>query len=150
MSLREKIEQDLIDAQKSRVQATVETLRFLLSAIKYKEVDTKTPLTDEQLTEVLAKQVKTHKESIEAFQKGNRPDLVLKEQSQLKILESYLPARLGEDEVKERVIKKLSESRVGGAAVDFAMLMKSVMIELKGQADGSLVKKIVEEVLKEG
>ncbi len=160
MSLRERIEQDLISTQKARDVVRLETLRFLLSAVKYKEVDnrarrgsshaerdTKQQLTDDQTLDVLTQQVKTHKESMEAFQKGNRPDLVAKEEAQLKILQNYLPTQISEFEVRERVTKKLGELKSSGQKVDFGTLMKLVMPDLKGRVDGAIVKNIVEEVL---
>ena len=150
MTLREQINQDLVTAVKAKDAARVSTLRFLISAIKYKEVDKKAELTDAEIVEVLGKQVKTHKESIESFTKGNRPDLVAKEESELALLESYLPAQMSEEEVKAVVTKKLGELISNGQTADFGTLMKSSMLELKGKADGTVVKRIVEEVLKEG
>lgn len=156
MTLREKVEQDLVVAMKSRDAEKVSVLRFLLSAVKYKEVDTKSRLTDEQVIEVLAKQVKTHKESVEAFRNGGREELASKEESELKILQNYLPAQMSEAEVRRQVIESLSQIKNEGKTVDFGSLMKASMLVLKGQAlrlhsgqaDGSVVKKIVEEVLK--
>jgi len=150
VTLREQINQDLVTAVKAKDAARVSTLRFLISAIKYKEVDKKAELTDAEIVEVLGKQVKTHKESIESFTKGNRPDLVAKEESELALLESYLPAQMSEEEVKAVVTKKLGELISNGQTADFGTLMKSSMLELKGKADGTVVKRIVEEVLKEG
>lgn len=150
MTLREQLSQDLISAMKSKDAEKVSTLRFLISAIKYKEVDKKSELTDAEVVEAISKQVKTHKESIEAFKKGNRPDLVTKEESELKILQSYLPVQMGEGEVRERVAEKLEELRNQGQAVDFGTLMKLSMFDLKGKAEGSMVKTVVEKVLKEG
>ena len=149
MTLRETINQDLISSLKSRDTEKVAALRFLISAIKYKEVDKKSDLTDAEIIDVIGKQVKTHKESIESFKKGNRTDLVAKEESELVLLESYLPARMSEGEIKDLVTKKLSELRNQNQAVDFGTLMKAVMADLKGKADGAVVKSVVEEILKE-
>ncbi len=149
MTLREQLSQDLISAMKSKDAEKVSTLRLLISAIKYKEVDKKSELSDPEVIEVISKQVKTHKESIEAFKAGNRPDLVAKEESELKLLQSYLPAQMGDGEVRDLVTKKLEELRNQGQTVDFGTLMKSSMADLKGKVDGSLVKRVVEECLKQ-
>lgn len=148
MSLREKLNEDLVFAMKAKDAEKVSTLRFLISAVKYKEVDKKSDLNDVEVIEVISKQVKTHKESIESFAKGNRPDLAQKEEAELKILESYLPAQMSEAEVRQRVTAKLSELKNNGGAVDFGTLMRSVMGDLKGKAEGNTVKRIVEEALK--
>lgn len=150
MSLREQLSQDLISAMKSKDAEKVSTLRFLISAIKYKEVDKKSDLVDGEIVEVISKQAKTHQESIEAFKAGNRPDLVAKEETELRILQSYLPAQISEAEIREVVTKKLSELRDQGQTVDFGTLMKLSMADLKGKADGNLVKTVVVEVLKAG
>lgn len=133
---------------KSKDAEKVSTLRFLISAIKYKEVDKKSDLVDAEVLEVISKQVKTHKESIESFRKGGREEMAQKEEAELKILQSYLPAQMGEGEVRDLVTKKLEELRNQGQTVDFGMLMKASMVDLKGKADGRLVKVIVESVLK--
>lgn len=109
MTLRQSIEQDLVIAQKNKDVVRLETLRFLLSAIKYKEVDKKAELAEGEVIEVLKKQVKTHKESIEAFKKGNRSDLVAREGSQLKILEAYLPTQLSEDDLRSLISQKIKD-----------------------------------------
>lgn len=135
---------------KAKDTQKVSTLRFLISAIKYKEVDKKSDLTDTEIIDVIGKQVKTRKESIESFKKGNRSDLVQKEELELSVLQSYLPAQMSDSEVKEVVVKKLNELRGQGQVIDFGTLMKAVMPDLKGKADGAAVKSVVEEVLKEG
>lgn len=148
MTLRQKIEQDLVTAQKNKDVVRLETLRFLLSAIQYKEVDTKVILSDPEVVEVVGKQVKTHKESIEAFKKGQRSDLVAREEAQLKILLGYLPEQMSEDDLRSLIGRKIKELEAGGGKLGVGAAMRAVMPTLKGQAEGGLVKKIVEEFLK--
>lgn len=143
-----KIQSDLTQAQKDRHQEKIDTLRFLLGALKYVRIE-KYPqgddsnLTDEDVVSVLQKQVKTHKESIEMFKTGGRQDLVDKEMAQLNILQSYLPAQMSEEEVKA----KIQDLRSKNPDLDFGGMMKLSMGELKGKADGSLVSKIIRELI---
>lgn len=150
LSLRREIDQDLIVAQKSRDAARLSVLRFLLSAVKYKEVDKKSDLSNDEIIEVVSKQVKTHRESVEAFRDGGREELAKKEEAEIKILQKYLPAQMSEDGVKSQINESLCQIKSEGGTADFASLMKASMAVLKGKADGSLVKKIVEEILKAG
>lgn len=148
MTLREQLSQDLISAMKSKDAEKVSTLRFLISAIKYKEVDKKSELTDAELVEAISKQVKTHKESIEAFRAGNRPDLVAKEESELKLLQSYLPAQISESEIRGIVSKIVNDLKSSGKSLDFGSVMREVMPQVRGKADGGFVKQVVDECLK--
>ncbi len=144
-----KIKSDLVQAQKDRDQEKIDTLRFLLGALKNVRIE-KYPqgddssLTDEDVSLVLQKQVKTHKESVEMFKTGNRQDLVDKEEAQLLILQSYLPKQMGESEVTA----KIQQIRASNPDADFGTMMKLSMAELKGQTDGNTVSKILREVLK--
>lgn len=142
----DQIQTDLANAQKDRDQLKVDALRFLLGAVfnlqieKYPQGD-RTNLTDPDVLSVIAKQVKTHKESIEMFTKANRQDLVDRENAELIILQSYLPAQMPEEEVK-KVVDSVKQANAGA---DFPTLMKLSIAELKGKADGSLVAKLVKE-----
>ncbi len=146
--LLDQIKSDLVTAQKSRDQEKIDTLRFLLGALKYVRIE-KYPqgddsnLTDEDVVAVLQKQVKTHKESIDMFKTGGRQDLVDKEEAQLKILQSYLPEQMTEQEIRDQVLV----IRAKNPEADFGTMMKLSMAELKGKADGAIVSKILREVL---
>ena len=152
MNLRDKVELDLKRALKLGDATVVSTLRFLLSAVKYREIDlvSKSDLDEAGVIDVIAKQVKSHRESIEAFKKGNRPELVEKEETELKILQSYLPDQLDESQVRDVVQTLINEVRESGQPLEFGSVMKKAMGKLKGQVEGNVVKKVVEEVLKEG
>lgn len=151
--LLDQIQSDLNSALKNREREKLETLRFLIGAIKNLGIEKYLPgsqgppaggLTDEDVLSVLSKQVKTHKESIEMFQKGNRQDLVDREQTQLIILQSYLPAQMSEEDVRLQLSKLVSEN----SGKDFGTMMKMAMVELKGKVDGNTVSKILRELLK--
>lgn len=146
--LLDQIQSDLKEAQKARDQEKIDTLRFLLSALKYVRIE-KYPqgddssLTDDDVLAVLNKQVKTHKESIDMFDKGGRKDLVDKEQAQLVILQSYLPEQMSQEDIRS----KIEEVRKANPEADFGAMMKLCMVELKGKADGGTVSKILKELL---
>lgn len=135
--LLDQIQSQVAQAQKSRDQLTVDTLRFLLGAIFNFQIEKGKDYiaTDNDVLNVISKQVKTHKESIEMFNKGNRPDLVEREEAELAILQAYLPAQMPESQIRNLI----SEIRKNNPGADFGTLMKLAMVELKGKADGAFV-----------
>lgn len=146
MSLKEKISTDLKEAMKARDQVRVDTLRSAISAFTYKKTETGKDLSTEEELAVLQKQVKQRNDSIAEFTKAARSDLVAKETAERDILCAYLPAQKSSDEIREIVrslIAGLPEDGRNQGAV-----MKVVMPQLKGLADGNLVRQIVTEELK--
>jgi len=145
--LRQKIENDLVIAQREKDSLKISFLRFLLARIhdlaieKGKDIE----LSDEEIVQELSREAKRHQESIEAFKKGKRDDLVQKEERELKILESYLPAQLSDSQLEDII-----EKEVGKVGPDFGSVMKAVMAQVKGQADGARVAQIVKRKLNEG
>jgi uncharacterized protein YqeY len=143
MSLLKKITEDLKTAMKSGDRARVDVLRFVLAGIQGAEKDkyAKAPgvaLTDEEAVAVLQKEVKRRKEAIELFKKGNRADLVAKEEGDLKVISEYVPKELSEEEI-EKVVDGLAAK----GPSDFNSLMREAMKELKGRADGKIVGDII-------
>lgn len=133
---------DLIAAQKAGDKLKVGVLRVLKSEIRYKEIDLKHPLTDEETTVVLSSSVKKRRESIEEFKKGKRPDLVSKEEAELAIVQTYLPAELTESELSDIVKSTIAE--VGATSnADLGKVMKSLMPKVRGRADGKKVNALV-------
>ena len=137
---------ELVAAQKSGDKTKVGVLRVLKSEIRYKEIDLKHPLSDEETTLVLSSSVKKRRESIFEFQKGNRPDLVTKEEAELAIVQSYLPAELSDNELSDIIKSTITE--VGAASsADLGKVMKSLMPKVRGRADGKKVNAIVGSLL---
>lgn len=101
--LRDKLQADQIAALKSSDKVKLDTLRFVISQMKNREIEKKAHLSDEETIAVIRKNIKELKESIAAFQKGNRPDLVAEYQKQLDILTPYTPAEMPDSELKKRV-----------------------------------------------
>ena len=145
MSLLEKITNDMKTAMKSGDRVRVDALRFALAGLQGAEKDkyAKQPgvaLTDDEAVAVLQKDIKRRKEAIELFKKGNREDLVKKEEADLAIIGAYVPKELSTEEI-EKVVDDL---RAKGPA-DFNSLMRDTMKELKGRADGRIVGEIVKK-----
>ena len=147
MSLKEQISEEMKNAMKAREQLTVDTLRSALSAFGYKKVEKNgAELSGEEELAVLQKLVKQRNDSINEYQKAGRGELADKEIAERDILARYLPAQKSEAEVRamvQAIIDALPpEGRNQGAA------MKAVMPQLKGLADGNLVRQIVGDLLK--
>lgn len=147
MSLKEKINNDLKEAMKSGDKLRLETVRSIRALIlEYEKSGAKTEMTAEDELNLLNSIAKKRKDSIEQFEKGNRPDLAEKEKAELSIILNYLPKQLTEEEVYDE-IKKLAAELNAVSKADFAKLMPVAAKALKGKADGKLVKSIVEKIL---
>ena len=142
MSLLETLNSDLIVALKKGDKVRVEVIRGLKSDIKYKEIDKREPLTEEDVLGVLAAAAKRRRDSIEQFQRGGRDDLVLKESSELEIITSYLPQQLSDEELQGIVGATLLEIGAKTPA-DLGKAMKEIMPKVKGRADGNRVRQII-------
>jgi uncharacterized protein YqeY len=132
---------------KARDDARRDTVRFALAAIKNEEVAKRGELDDAAIEGVLRKQNKMRRESIEAFEKGGRAELAAKETKELEILESYLPKQLDEAAVRAAAQKAIAEAGATGPK-EQGKVMQKLMPELKGQADGGMVSRVVSELLK--
>ncbi|MCH8107227.1 MAG: GatB/YqeY domain-containing protein [Chloroflexi bacterium] len=149
MTLRNKIEEDIRDAQRSRSQARLETLRFLKSAVLDMEKTQGKSLDDPAMLEAINRQVNDRRESIRMFQQGNRLDLVAKESAELAILEAYLPPQLTREELLELIQATIKE--VGAeSAGDRGRVMGRLMPQVRGRADGAEVNELVTGLLGSG
>jgi len=157
MSILQQIDSDFQQALKDQNQNAMSTLRLILAALKYERIRKKADLTDDDAVKIIKSEIKKRKEAITDYAKGNRADLAAKEQAEIKIIEKYLPLQLSEEEVRAKVkaILDTLEDKDNAGKV-----MGKVMAEMKdpglgspreagqgGQADGALVRKIVEEEL---
>ncbi len=141
-----KIEGDLKEAMKARNELKLSTLRMLKSAIKNKEIDKKQPLSDNEILDILQKQVKQRRDSIAEFQKAGRQELVDKETAEIVILELYLPKQLSEPELKA-IVQKAIQTTGAKSKADMGKLMKEIMPQVTGRADGKQVNQIVSSLL---
>lgn len=145
-ALKDRIANDLKEAMKARDQVRVDTLRSALSGFTYKRAEAGVDLTDAEELDVVRKQVKQRNDSHAEFQKAGRTDLADKEARERDILTAYLPAQKSPDEVRSVVRAIINE--LPGQARNQGSVMKLAMAQLKGLADGNLVRKTVEEELK--
>ncbi|MBI2446847.1 MAG: GatB/YqeY domain-containing protein [Parcubacteria group bacterium] len=163
MSLKEKINQDLITALKNGQSEAASSLRFLMSVIKNNELLKRTKLSkenkpveeleklselsDDETVNVILSEIKKRKESIAQYEAGGRADLAEKETKELEIIKKYAPEEMGEEELRAVIKRVIAE--IGGITVkDFGKIMGRVMAEIKGRTGGDAVKKIIEEELK--
>jgi uncharacterized protein YqeY len=144
--LLEQLDSDLKTALKEKDEVVVSALRNLKAAVKNSEIERQQPLSDADITQVIAKKVKQHRDSIESFAAGNRNDLVEHETAQMKVLQKYLPKQMDESEIVAVVQKIITD--LSATQADFGKVMKAASAELKGKADGGIISKIVKENLK--
>ena len=147
MALKQKIQDDLKIALKNKDQARLSILRMLCSEIHNAEIEKRKDATDEEALAVLAGAAKKHEDSITQFKTGGRDDLVQKEQTELDIIRSYLPAQLTEPEIKALIAEAVAETQAEGP-VDFGKVMKKLMPKTKGRANGQVVSALVKEQIK--
>lgn len=150
MAIKDRIMADLKQAMQDKDKDRLRVLRSLKSKLLEREISERkegeASITDEQAVEVLMKAAKQRKESMEQFEKGARADLVKSEKKELKVIESYLPKMLSEDEIRDIARDKIDELGAENMS-DMGQVMGIMMQELKGKAEGSLVSKIVKEEL---
>jgi len=144
--LKDKIQEALKVALKRQQGVEVSILRLLLSEIKYAEIAQQKPADDNKVLDVIAGEVRRHRESIEAFKKGNRGDLVAQEEAELAVLMSYLPKQIGREEVVAAARQVIGAVGAKGPN-DKGRVMAQLMPRLKGKADGKEVSEIVSELL---
>jgi uncharacterized protein len=147
MTLRDRITEDMKSAMRAKDAERLGTIRFLLAAIKQREVDERIVLDDVQVIGVLDKLVKQRKDSITAFAQAGRTDLVDKETAEMTVLEGYLPQRLSADEVGAEVARIVKELGAAGPG-DMGKVMSAVKAQLAGKADMGMVSAAVKGALK--
>ena len=134
---------------KAKNEVTVSVLRLLKSAIMKSEVSgkEKKDVTDEMVMQIIGKEVKQRKDSIEAYRKAAREDLAKQEEAEMKILQAYLPTQMTDEEVRAVVTNVIKQSGAASKA-DFGKVMSAVMAQVKGKTEGQVVSRLVGEVLK--
>lgn len=141
--LYEKLNADMKSAMINKDKETLSTLRYLKSAIDLYKINNKIEeVTDEIVIDIASKQVKTHKESILQFEKGNRLDLAENLKSEIKLLETFLPKQLSDEEVEVELNKIFEEVKPSSKA-DMGKIMREVNSKLKGKVDMKKVSELV-------
>ena len=143
----EKITKDIVEAMKNKDTLKLQTLRMLKGSIDLERINKKLDkVSDEDIVVIIGKQIKTRKESITEFEKGNRQDLIDKTNEEIKILENYMPEQLSEEEINtiiDEIIKNVNATSIK----QMGMVMKEANAKLKGKADMSLVSNIIKNKL---
>jgi hypothetical protein len=147
MTIQEKIQEDIKDSMRLKDALRLDVLRGMKSAIKYKEIEKIRTLEESEVFQVLHTLEKQRKDSIDQFKKGGRADLVAREEDELKILESYLPAAVSEQEIRQVVTEVIIELQVTNPK-DVGRVMKAVMGKFAGKiVDGKQVNEQVKAQL---
>lgn len=142
MSLKETLNNDIKTAMKAKDKETLAVLRMIKTAVQAAEIDKKEELNAEEELTILAREAKQRRESLAEFVKAGRDELVAKTEAEIEIVERYLPKQLSVEEVKE-VIATIAEKIGATTQKEFGKLMGAVMQELKGKADGNVIKEQV-------
>ena len=143
--LGDKLQADLNAARKAQDKSAVLLLGTILSDVKNKRIELRADPTDDDVLDVLRKGIKRRRESVEMYDKGNRPELAEKERAEVAALEKYLPAQASEDEVRAAV-----RAAIAAGATSMGPLMGRVNPQFKGKADGSMISRIAKEELAKG
>ena len=146
MPLLDTLRKDMFEASKAKDIGRADILKMAMASIKNQEVEIQRDLDDDEVIAVLRKESKKIADSIEQFERMGRDDLLEKEQYQFEVLESYLPQLMSRDDIEAVVEKKVADLGVS-SVTEMGKVMGVVMNELKGKADGGLVKDIVQKVL---
>jgi hypothetical protein len=147
MSLKDQITQDMKAAMKAKDSATLSTLRLLQSAMKNKQIEKGEELSDEDVQNIIKKEVKKLKDSRTSFADAGRAEKVEDIDAEISVLEEYLPEQMGDDEL-ERLVKDVVEGVGAESMADMGEVMGAAMERVEGRADGNRVRQFVESVLK--
>jgi uncharacterized protein YqeY len=145
-NLKQRITDDIKQAMKGGDTVRRSVLRLLMSSVKNAEISKQADLDDSDILGIIAKEIRQHQESIESFKKGNRQDLVAKEEAEMAILQGYLPQQMTREEIVEAARQVIGEVGAQGPG-DKGKVMKDLMPKLKGRADGKEINNIVTELL---
>lgn len=144
--MREKILEDLKQAMKNQDKNLLTVIRMVKGAMQMEELKVKHPLTDDEVITIISREIKTRKESISEFEKGNRTDLIEKAEQEIHILEQYMPEQLSEEEIG-KIIEETFQEVSPKAPSDMGKIMGLLTPKLKGKADMSSVSKKVKDKL---
>lgn len=148
MTLRDRLMEDMKQAMKDKESGRLKlsVIRMVRSAAKNVEIDRRKELDDNELLEVLAKEVKMRRDSLDEFRKADRPELLATLEQEIAVLMEYLPEQMSEAEVRALVTQAVADAQAASAK-DMGKVMALLMPKVKGRADGKLVNSIVKEML---
>lgn len=144
--MRQRILDDIIAAMKAKDKDKLTVLRMIKGAMQLEEINVKHELNDEEMTRIISKQIKTRKDSIVEFEKGNRQDLIDALKKEIEIIEEYMPEMMNENEIN-KIIDEVFEEIKPTSSSDMGKIMGKISPILKGKADMGLVNKLIKERL---
>lgn len=146
MGLADRLTEDMKQAMRAKDKTRLSVIRLVRAAVKNREIETGLPLTDDDIVAVVQKELKQRRDSLEAFEAGQRADLADQTRAEMVILETYLPAQLSEAEVRELAQAVIAETGAASRA-DVRKVMPALMQQVRGRADGKLVQQVVQSLL---
>lgn len=146
MGLNERLNEDMKQAMKNQDKFRLSVIRMVRSSIKNIEIDQRKTLDDNEVLDVLSREIKQRKDSLQEFEKAGRQDLVDSLKAEIAIISEYMPQQLSEDEIKQIVQQTIQE--VGASSkTDMGKVMSALMPKVKGRVDGKLVNQFVQQSL---
>lgn len=146
MNLSERLNDDMKQAMKDKDKFKLTTIRMIRASIKNAEIDLKRPLEDSEVLDILSREIKQRKDSLQEFNKAGRDDLAKDVAAEIDIIGVYLPEQLTEEEIKSIVLQTIQETGASSKA-EMGKVMTALMPKVKGRADGKLVNTIVQQSL---
>ncbi|GAA0408353.1 GatB/YqeY domain-containing protein [Paenibacillus motobuensis] len=146
MNLSERLNEDMKQAMKSQDKFKLSTIRMVRSTIKNLEIDLKRTLDDNEVLDILSREIKQRKDALQEFEKAGREDLAASARAEVEIIAVYLPKQLTEEEIKVIVQQTIQETGASSKA-DMGKVMSALMPKVKGRADGKLINQAVQQSL---
>lgn len=146
MNLSERLNEDMKQAMKSKDKFTLSTIRMVRSTIKYLEIDLKRTLDDNEVLDILSREIKQRKDALQEFEAAGRDELAASTKAEIEIIIKYLPEQLSEEEIKVIVQQTIQETGASSKS-EMGKVMSALMPKVKGRADGKLVNQAVQQFL---
>ncbi|NQX44569.1 MULTISPECIES: GatB/YqeY domain-containing protein [Paenibacillus] len=146
MNLSERLNEDMKQAMKSKDKFTLSTIRMVRSTIKYLEIDLKRTLDDNEVLDILSREIKQRKDALQEFEAAGREELAASTKAEIEIIIKYLPEQLSEEEIKVIVQQTIQETGASSKS-EMGKVMSALMPKVKGRADGKLVNQAVQQFL---
>ncbi|ALS27294.1 GatB/YqeY domain-containing protein [Paenibacillus cisolokensis] len=146
MNLSERLNDDMKQAMKNQDKFKLSTIRMIRSAVKNQEIELKRPLDDNEVLDIISREIKQRKDSLQEFRKAGRNDLADNVAAEIEIISVYLPEQLTEEEIQAIVQQTIQETGASSKA-EMGKVMSALMPKVKGRADGKLVNQIVQQFL---
>jgi uncharacterized protein YqeY len=146
MNLSERLNEDMKQAMRSKDKFTLSTIRMVRSTIKYLEIDLKRTLDDNEVLDILSREIKQRKDALQEFESAGREELAASTKAEIEIIIKYLPEQLSEEEIKVIVQQTIQETGASSKS-EMGKVMSALMPKVKGRADGKLVNQAVQQFL---